>query len=73
MDDLLERLVAMRSELVGTMVGALAAEENWHEWLPFLGQVELAIRATRIVMFDALIDFAKMPRGRRCMVWCPPT
>ena len=49
MSALLERLVAMRAELVGTMAGALEAEESWSEWLPLLAQIEVAIRAVRIV------------------------
>ena len=49
MSVLLERLVAMRAEVVGTMAGALEAEESWSEWLPLLAQVEIAVRAVRIV------------------------
>ena len=49
MSELLDRLTAMRTELVGTMAAAVEAEENWTEWLPLLSQVEISIRATRIV------------------------
>ena len=49
MSALLERLCAMRAEIVGAMAAALDAEENWHEWLPLLAQAEVCIRAVRIV------------------------
>ena len=52
MSELLTRLVAMRAELVDTMAAALEAEENWHEWLPLLAQVEVCVRAVRIVETD---------------------
>ena len=53
MSELLTRLVAMRSELVDTMAAGLEADPPaWSEWLPLLSQIEVAIRATRIVEAD---------------------
>ena len=50
MSALLERLVAMRAELVGTMAAGVDADPPaWSEWLPLLAQVEISIRAVRIV------------------------
>ena len=49
MSALLDRLTAMRTELVETMAAAVEADEDWHSWLPLLSQIEVAIRATRIV------------------------
>ena len=45
MTELAARLRAMRAELVETIVAELAAEGDWHAWLPLLAQVETAIRA----------------------------
>ena len=52
MSELLTRLITMRAELVGTMTAAVEAEENWSEWLPLLAQIEVSIRAVRIVETD---------------------
>ena len=49
MSDLATHLRAMRAELVEHMAGALAADGNWHSWLPLLAQVETAIRAVEAV------------------------
>ena len=51
-DELLARLCAMRAETVETMARAVTIEEDWHAWLPLLGQLELAIRAVRIVQSE---------------------
>ena len=50
MPELATCLRALRSELVGTMASALAAEGNWHAWLPLLAEVETAIQAVETVM-----------------------
>ena len=53
MSALLERLVAMRVELVEAMAAGLDADPPaWSEWLPLLSQVEVCIRAARIVEAD---------------------
>ena len=49
MSVLLDRLVAMRVEVIDTMTAAVEADEDWHSWLPLLAQVEIAVRAVRIV------------------------
>ena len=40
MPELATCLRALRFELVGTMANALAADGDWHAWLPPLAQVE---------------------------------
>ncbi len=50
MPELIARLRALRAELVENMAGALAADDNWHTWLPLLAQVETAIQAIEAVM-----------------------
>ena len=45
MHELITRLRAMRAELAETMARDLAAEGDWHAWLPLLTQVETAIQA----------------------------
>ena len=50
MAELATRLQALRAELVETMAGALAAEGDWHAWLPLLAQIETAIRAVEAVV-----------------------
>ena len=52
MAELAARLRAMRAELVETMAGALAADGDWHAWLPLLAQVQAAIQAVEAVMND---------------------
>ncbi len=49
MAELAARLRAMRAELVETMAGELAADGDWHAWLPLLAQVETAIQAVEAV------------------------
>ena len=50
MSALLERLTAMRAELVDTMTAGLDADPpSWSEWLPLLAQVEISVRAVRTV------------------------
>ena len=49
MSELAAHLRAMRTELVGTMASELAADGDWHAWLPLLAQVETAIRAVEAV------------------------
>ena len=49
MSELLDRLTAMRAELVGAMTAGVDADGDWHSWLPLLSQVEISIRAVRIV------------------------
>ena len=50
MDELITRLRARRAELVETMAREIAAEGDWHCWLPLLAQVEAAIRAVEAVI-----------------------
>ena len=47
--ELADHLRAMRADLVGTMASALAADGDWHAWLPLLARVEAAIRAVEAV------------------------
>ncbi len=49
MPELLARLQTMRSELVETMASALAADGDWHAWLPLLAQVQVCIQAIEAV------------------------
>ena len=49
MPELIAHLRAMRSELVETMANEIAADGDWHAWLPLLAQVETAIRAVEAV------------------------
>ncbi len=49
MPELIAHLRAMRAELVETMASALAADGDWHAWLPLLAEIETAIRAVEAV------------------------
>ncbi len=53
MAELAARLRALRAELVDTMAHELAAEGDWHAWLPLLAQVETAIQAVEAVMEES--------------------
>ena len=50
MSDLAARLRTLRAELVDTMASELAADGDWHSWLPLLAQVETTIQAVEAVM-----------------------
>ncbi len=50
MPELIERLRAMRAELVETMASELAADGGWHVWPPLLARVQGAIQAVEAVM-----------------------
>ena len=50
MPELAARLRTMRAKLVDTMANELAADGDWHSWVPLLAQTELAIRAVEAVM-----------------------
>ena len=50
MPELVTHLRSMRAELVETMAREVAAEDDWHAWLPLLAQVETAIQAVEAVM-----------------------
>ena len=50
MPELAAHLRSLRAELVETMADALAADRDWHAWLPLLAQVETAIRAVEAVV-----------------------
>ena len=60
MTELLDRLKAMRAELVATMDRELAAEGDWLCWLPLLAQVETAIRAVEAVMEETPPETAEI-------------
>ncbi len=49
MPELATRLRIMRAELVETMASELAADGDWHAWLPLLAQVEVTLRAVEAV------------------------
>ena len=53
MDELATRLPARRAALVETMANALAADGDWHCWLPLLTQLEVSIQAVEAVKEDA--------------------
>ncbi len=50
MPELATHLRIMHAELVETMASALAADGDWHAWLPLLAQVQGAIQAVEAVM-----------------------
>ena len=50
MVELATRLRAMRADLIERMAAELAADGDWHSWLPLLAQVETAIQACQAVM-----------------------
>ncbi len=50
MPELIAQLRAMRAELVETMASELAADGDWHAWLPLLAHVQGAIQAVEAVM-----------------------
>ena len=50
MPELVTRLRDLRAELVKRMAVELAADGDWHSWLPLLAQVETAIQACQAVM-----------------------
>ena len=52
MPELAAHLRDLRAELVGRMARELAADGDWHSWLPLLAQVETAIQAVEAVMND---------------------
>ena len=49
MAELIAHLRALRAELVGTMAGALAADGDWHSWVPLLAQTETALKAVEAI------------------------
>ncbi len=65
MPELAARLRAMRAELVERMAGALAAEGDWHVWLPLLAQVQAAVRAVEAVMEESALERAPEPAAAR--------
>ncbi len=50
MSELGARLRALRAELIGAMASELAADDDWHAWLPLLAQVETAVQAVEAVV-----------------------
>ena len=48
--ELIERLRAMRAELVEAMASELTADGDWHVSLPLLARVQGAIQAVEAVM-----------------------
>ena len=50
MVELAAHLRALRVELVEHMAGELAADRDWHAWLPLLAQVETALQAVEAIM-----------------------
>ena len=50
MPELIVHLRALRVELVERMASELAADANWHTWIPVLAEVETALRAVETVM-----------------------
>ena len=45
----MDKLRAMRAELVETLGSEIAVDREIHSWLPLLAQVETAIRAVEAV------------------------
>ena len=67
MPELAAHLRALRAELVETMAGALAADGDWHAWLPLLAQVQGAIEVVEAVMGErapAFRKFAESPKPK---------
>ena len=56
MSELAAHLRGLRADLVERMAGALAADEDWHVWLPLLAQVETAIQAVEAVMSEREVE-----------------
>ena len=49
MSELIERLQAMRSELVESMAAELDADRDIHSWLPLLADIHAAVQAVETV------------------------
>ena len=50
MPELIAHLRALRVELADIMASALAADGDWHVWMPLLAEVEVAVQAVEAVM-----------------------
>ncbi len=50
MSELGARLRALRAELIGAMASELAADDDWHAWLPLLARIETAVQAVGAVV-----------------------
>ena len=53
MPELIERLQTMRANLVEQMANEIAADGDWHAWLPLLAQVQVCIQAVEALDSDA--------------------
>ena len=49
MPELISHLKAIRADLCNRMANELAAEGDWHAWLPLLARIETAIQAVAAV------------------------
>ncbi len=67
MPELATRLRIMRAELVETMASELAADGDWHVWLPLLAQIEVAIQAVEAVMREREIGPPRTQQNATCV------